>query len=337
VSDPDKRDDDALDLDLGLDDLDLEPLDAPAGASGSSGAGTTPAATGAASGGSEGAAETLGAAGGAEAGGLAAAGASAVAEPAAAAASPSTGGEVPGQWVWQYGAPPPPPPFSAVFFSGRALGELYRFFACGLLVFVGSLLPWGASYKWMVETAEPTVGYVTPAGYELPIGALSLALALWLMFSACYGIYTGRQKILPVFLMLLPAWATWTRTLDAWSQLEEFGTRERLERLFEVAGTGVLLTLAGSTIVALSLLIVIVKIGKRQPAEARDGARARKPKDTSGDDKPKVARSRAGKDADAATDRAGEAGAPAAPTATATVTAGGGESGGTPGRRGRQR
>src|SRR5262249_61467600 len=71
-----------------------------------------------------------------------------------AAPSASDADLVPGQWVWQYGAPAPPPPFSAVFFSGQALGELYRFFACGLLVLVGCLLPWGKSVQWAVQHGE---------------------------------------------------------------------------------------------------------------------------------------------------------------------------------------
>ena len=216
----------------------------------------------------------------------------AAAAPAAAAAA-TTGAAtqaaaadadlVPGQWVWQYGAPAPPPPFSAVFFSGQALGELYRFFACGLLVLVGCLLPWGKSVQWAVQHGESTLGYgAPPAGYEVPIGALCLVIALWLIFTACYGIYTGRQKVLPVFLMLVPAYASWTRTLSAWKELSAIkpplDARQQLVHLFDVAGTGVLVTLIGSSIIVLSLLVVIPKAFRSEPGEA-PARPARKPKD----------------------------------------------------------
>jgi hypothetical protein len=220
----------------------------------------------------------------------AAGGAGLVAEPGsastttrgAAEAAAGDGGELEGQWVWQFAAPPPPAPFSAVFFSGRALPELYWFFASALLVLLGCAMPWGPSLAWVVERGESTLGYTSPpAGYELPGGALCLAVAVWLLAAAAYGIYTGRQKILPVFMMLLPAWLSWSRALSAWGEVgavSELGFKERIARLFEVAGTGVLLTMVGSTIVALQLLVVITKVMKKQPADA---GRARK-----GGDKP---------------------------------------------------
>jgi hypothetical protein len=190
-----------------------------------------------------------------------------------------------GMWVWQYGAPPPAPAFSAMFFGGRGLPELYRFFACGALVALGCLLPWGASLAWITEAGEPTLNVTgPPAGYQLPIGAVCLALAVWLMFTACYGIYSGRQKILPVFLMLVPAWASWSRTLDAWSRVGEMPFKLRLEKLFEVAGPGVMLTLVGSTIMALSLLVVIVKVLKKRPDDgaARTPRKAREKEGAAG-------------------------------------------------------
>ncbi|MGQ0552087.1 MAG: hypothetical protein ACT4PU_02570 [Planctomycetota bacterium] len=222
-------------------------------------------------------------------------GGSAVAEPAGstayrpAAASPSGGAAaeeagVDGQWVWQFAAPAPLPPFSGALFSGRALGELYRFLACGLLVFVGCLLPWEASLGWLVERGADTRGYEAPrVGYELPLGALCMILALWLMASASYGIYTGRQKVLPVFLMFVPAYVSWTRTLSAWEVVglvPDLSTQDRLARLFEVAGTGVMLTLLGSTIVAVQFVLVLGKVLRKSPKE---GGRERKSKDSGKD------------------------------------------------------
>jgi hypothetical protein len=285
VTEPDKLDDLELDLDLSLESLDdpsaelgLTPLPETGSAHGAAVA-HTPAAGGTAP------AVSIGEP--ASAAWAATAGASAVAEPPAQNAAASVVED--GMWVWQYAAPAPAPAFSAVFFGGRGLPELYRFFACGLLVALGCLLPWGTSLAWIAEQGQPTLGVLDPpAGYQLPMGALCLALSVWLMFTACYGIYSGRQKILPVFLMLVPAWASWSRTLDAWAKVAELPLRLRLEKLFEVAGPGVLLTLVGSTIMALSLLVVIVKVLKKKPDDGT--ARA-----------PRKGKEKDGKPADAAT------------------------------------
>lgn len=200
------------------------------------------------------------------------------AEAGAAGQASAGAAQVEGQWVWQYAAPPPPPSFGAVFFSGRALAELYRFFACGLMVFIGCLMPWGKSMEWVVEHGESTLAYAPPAGFELTVGAISMALALWLISVSCYGIYTGRQKILPVFLMLFPAWFTWGLMLDAWDLVGDLGFVERLFAVPEVAGTGVMLAMFGSTIVTLQLLLVVVKVMRKQPAA--DGERGRRGKES---------------------------------------------------------
>jgi hypothetical protein len=182
-------------------------------------------------------------------------------------ASPTTEGQgdgVEGQWVWQYAAPPPPPSFLAVFFSGTAHKELYRFFACSLLVVIGCMLPWGPVTEKSIDSDGVAIESVLPRpdvmGYETPAGAISLALGLWLLFSSCYGIYTRRQKILPVFLMLEPAIVTLLRIKDAWGKLKSEGTLDKLGELFEVAGTGVMFTFIGSGIVAIGFLFLLVKV-----------------------------------------------------------------------------
>jgi hypothetical protein len=212
--------------------------------------------------------------------------------------SPSAADEsagVEGQWVWQYAAPPPPPSFLAVFFSGTAHKELYRFFACSLLVVIGCLLPWGpVMQKGVPDLDGVSVETVLPMpdvmGYETPAGAISLMLGLWLMFSSCYGIYTRRQKILPVFLMLEPAAVTLLRTMDAWGKLKSESTLDKLVELFEVAGSGVMLTLIGSGFVAIGFLFLLGKVytkkddkgSGRRPAREKDtkkgGASGRKGK-----------------------------------------------------------
>lgn len=216
--------------------------------------------------------------------------------PEPAAAAPAEPG---GQWVWQFAAPPPPQPFSAAFFSGHAFPELYRFFAAGVLVALGTLLPWGPTVAWMVERGNSTVGYSgPPAGFEQPIGALCLALALWLVWAACSGIYSGRQRILPVFLMLLPAWVTWKRTLDAWAQLSDADAIQvRLAAVFDVAGSGVLLALVGSSMVALQLLLTIVRLARKDP-KAAEKARATKPRERKAGDEPAAASAGAAAGAD---------------------------------------
>lgn len=222
-----------------------------------------------------------------------------VAEPAAAdAAAADDGAE--GQWVWQYGAPPPPPSFGAAFFSGNALPELYRFFACGLLVVVGCFLPWGPISETVAnpdfgtdveasETIEQVMSVPDRLGVETALGALSLAIGLWLVFSSCYGIYTRRQKILPVFLMLEPAIVSWLALLDAHGQV---GMDGGLVALLDAAGTGVLLTLIGSTLVSVQFLFVVGKVyakkdDKGAARKARSGAKDKgkdKEKDAKGGD-----------------------------------------------------
>jgi len=198
----------------------------------------------------------------------------------AADAGAADDGGVDGQWVWQYAAPAPPPSFLAVFFSGTALKELYRFFACALLVIIGCLLPWGPMTDGDGEVI-PGMGLGDlPAGYETPAGAISLVLGLWLLFSACYGIYTRRQKILPVFLMIEPAIVTWGRTLKAWKSLESESALDKVVELFEVAGSGVMLTLIGSTFVAVGFLLLLGKVYTKKDDK---GAARRATKSDKGD------------------------------------------------------
>ncbi|MCB9899466.1 MAG: hypothetical protein H6825_15775 [Planctomycetes bacterium] len=219
-------------------------------------------------------------------------GAGAVAEEAPAA-DPGAG-----QWVWQYGAPAPPPSFLAVFFSGTAVNDLYRRFACALLVVIGCLLPWSdvVTTPASGDTAASTVVNYTP-GVELPLGALSLVLGLWLLFSSCYGIYTSRQKILPVFLMIEPALVSWSRALDVWAECKAGGLDGLIE-FSHKAGTGVLLTLVGSTWVAGGFLFLFVKVfakkdvdkgaARRSARSAKDGEAAAE--GPAGDDDKKGAR-----------------------------------------------
>lgn len=232
---------------------------------------------------------------------------------ASAGTSPSSaddGAGVEGQWVWQYAAPPPPPSFLAVFFSGTAHKELYRFFACSVLVVIGCLLPWGpVMEKGMPDAEGVVVESVMPMpnvmGYETPAGAISLVLGLWLLFSSCYGIYTRRQKILPVFLMLEPAAVSLLRTMDAWGKLKSESTLDKLVELFEVAGSGVMLTLIGSGFVAVGFLFLLGKVYTKKD----DKTAARRPareKDTKKDGKKSSAKAK-GSERPAKADKASKA------------------------------
>jgi len=323
VTEPDKLDDLELDLDLSLESLDdpkgeLELTPLPVADTTAPSAPVAPMAATMATMASDALTSVEGVASSAAVA-AAAAGASVVSE--SGAQKPSGSGAVAtaaaadeGMWVWQYGAPAPLPSFSAVFFGGRGLPELYRFFACGLLVAIGCLLPWGTSLAWIAEQGLPTLGVTEPpAGYQLPMGAVCLALSVWLMFTACYGIYSGRQKILPVFLMLVPAWASWSRTLDALAKVADLPFKLRIEKLFEVAGPGVLLTLVGSTIMALSLVLVILKVLKKKPDDGTARApRKGKEKDDAGKDGAKPAEGKSdgkpAKSAEASADEAGKRG-----------------------------
>lgn len=218
-------------------------------------------------------------------------------EPAEAAAVAAAGAADPtqGRWVWQFGAPPPPPSFGSRFFGGAALGELYRFFFCGVMVVVGALLPWGvevdapAPAETEQAAAESTdaaadgaaaaadavaevVGTHVP-GYELVAGAFALLLGLYLVYGACVGIYSGRQKILPIALMLIPAEASWKRFVEAWGSLGDAGFLDKLTEVFAVTGTGVMVTLLGSTVVVLQFLATIGKVMQKTPEEKEKAAK----------------------------------------------------------------
>jgi len=244
-------------------------------------------------------------------------GAELVAEPApGAAAATATASDAPaddadpsagGQWVWQFAAPAPPPSFGAKFFSGTALPELYRFFGCGLLVVIGCLLPWGPVTSEVPNPAletDPAASSTIEQVLELPdrlgvqttLGAVSLVIGLWLVFSSLYGIYTRRQKILPVFLMLEPAIVSWLLLLKTKDSL---GAEAGILSMLDAAGTGVLLTLVGSTLVSLQFLFVVGKVyaKKDDKGAARKGARSSKGKDAKG-------KSGKGKQGDAASDAA---------------------------------
>jgi len=203
--------------------------------------------------------------------------------PASVASAPGASAESDpeqGQWVWQYAAPPPPPSFGAAFFSGTALPELYRFFGCALLVVVGCLLPWGPMTEsssttladGTVEVSEELMAVPGVIGVETTLGALSLIIGLWLLFSSCYSIYTRRQKILPVFLMIEPAIVTWMKLLETNDQAGSMSTLEMLD----AAGTGLLLTLIGSTLVAVQFFFVVGKVytKKEDKGAARRSAKS---------------------------------------------------------------
>lgn len=264
MTDPNDKDGDDLDLDL---DLELEPAD--------SDASDESAATAVVE-------ET--AAPAPEAVELAPGEAEAVA--AAGAADPTQG-----RWVWQFGAPPPPPSFGARFFGGSALGELYRFFFCGLMVVIGALLPWGlevdAPATPVVDSAVEAVDGEAAAeatdavaetilthvpGFELVAGAFALLLGIYLMYGSAIGIYSGRQRILPIALMIIPAEASWKRFLDAWGSLDG-GFLDNITEVFAVTGTGVMVTLLGSTVVVVQFLATIGKVMGKTPEEKEKAAK----------------------------------------------------------------
>ena len=196
------------------------------------------------------------------------------------AAAEVVSSEVDGQWVWQFAAPPPPPPFSAVYFSGTALKELYSFFFCGILVLIGCLLPWAHT-----DPTDPDAGSVLVPGFSVVGGMISLPLALYLILGAGQGIYSRRQKIFPVVLMLVPAGIAVMRLIEAWGALPDdaaLSTMDMIGVWLHSAGTGVVLTAVGSIAVSLRFVMALGKIvGSKDPKkEARKekaGKGARKP------------------------------------------------------------
>lgn len=232
----------------------------------------------------------------------------------AADAQPAATGDpgAEGQWVWQYAAPAPPPSFGAVFFSGSAKPELYRFFACGLLVVIGCFLPWGPATHQVANPEfvnDPEVAPMVTELMALPdvlgvhttLGVVSLAIGLYLMFSALGSIYTRRPRILPVFLMLEPAFVSWTRFLDARAQAGDLSLLESLD----AAGSGLLLVLFGSTLVSAQFLLTVGKVyGKKDDKGAARRGKA-DGKSKKGDAKSKKDDAK-GKDAKGKSDKDGD-------------------------------
>jgi len=235
---------------------------------------------------------------------------------AAAGAAANDPGE--GSWVWQYGAPPPPPSFGARLFAGNASPEFLRFAFCALLVIIGCLLPWGPD-QLVAPGAEAAVDapYLVPPavrGVDLPLGALSLVLGIWLLYAACAGAYSGRHRILPVVLMIEPALVTLGHLGDAMDAAGDAGFLTALD----YAGSGVLMTFVGSAAMALQFLFLLGKVFAKKddkgatPRRSKDAKSSKAGKDKKG--------ARAGKDkpgktagadapADAAKEGAGSAGA----------------------------
>ncbi|GJM20122.1 MAG: hypothetical protein DHS20C15_00370 [Planctomycetota bacterium] len=192
-----------------------------------------------------------------------------------------------GRWVWQYGAPPPPPSFGARLFAGNASPEFLRFAFCALLVVIGCLLPWGpqaveltgelAGDAGAALTDAADTSYVVPPtirGVDLPLGALSLMLGIWLLYASMAGAYSGRHRILPVVLMIEPALVTLGLLGDAMTAAGDEG----FLRALDLAGTGVLLTFVGSALMALQFIFLLGKVF----AKKDDKAPARRSKDAKG-------------------------------------------------------
>ena len=117
-------------------------------------------------------------------------------------------------------------------------------------------------------------------GFMVPMGAVCLALSLWLVWGACTNIYARKPMILPAFLMFIPAEVTWVRLLDAWGAADtSLGIADQVNQVLYTMGTGVLLTLVGSTVVAVQFVLTLGKVlgSKKEPATGR-AAKAKKEK-----------------------------------------------------------
>lgn len=169
-------------------------------------------------------------------------------------------------------------------FEGGVFKQLWWFFWAGVIAFLGSLLPFSAGE-----------GEALVPAYHTFAGSFYLLFSVFMIFAMSFSIYAKRLKMGPVFLMFIPAIHCWWMVIAAvgsvvtdkcWapvaesgriivdraslskaalaSALADEGAIEWYEFFFKVKalnaltaeiGSGTILLLIGSTIVALTFIL----------------------------------------------------------------------------------
>ncbi len=174
-------------------------------------------------------------------------------------------------------------------FEGNVFKQLYCLLWGGIIVFVGSLLP------FFQGEGLPLV----PA-YQTLLGSLYLVFSLLLVAAMAFSIYSKRMIFSPVFLMFIPAISTWWTTITAIGGLTflddegemrgfAFGDvfkGDTYKALVEQIGSGSFLILIGSTIVVVTFIVSLFtaltgggKAEEKGKARGKSKSRERKKKE----------------------------------------------------------
>ncbi|MHC4943643.1 MAG: hypothetical protein ACYTG7_11560 [Planctomycetota bacterium] len=155
-------------------------------------------------------------------------------------------------------------------FEGAVFKQLYWFFWGALITLLGTFLPF---YNGDLNVLAPSATQTFP-------GAIYMIFSIILLVAMGMSIYSKRLIMSPVFLLFIPAVHTWIGVIKAVGRIEDpdfawytvFYKIDSIALLNNQVGSGYLIVLIGSTMVALTFILSIVTAlsggGKEKPQGA---------------------------------------------------------------------
>lgn len=154
-------------------------------------------------------------------------------------------------------------------FEGAVFKQLYWFLWGGIMTLIGCFLPF----------YNGDLSPLVPATHTFA-GALYLIFAIILLVAMGMSIYSKRLIMSPVFLMFIPAVHTWIAVIKQVGRIEDpdfswyelFYKIDSINMLTDRVGSGFMIILIGSSIVALTFVFSIVSAmsgGGKDKSEGR--------------------------------------------------------------------